>query len=280
MASDPAPVSWATASFEILGQRVLIEHNGSIAHKVITANFGAMTAPRSRNPPDLHYIIDEDGDGFVLRRLGQPGRTATAPGDLLYKLEKDLTVELQMRRADLLFLHAAAVEWKGKAYLLAAESGSGKSTTTWALLHRGFGYVSDELSAIDLSTMQVFPYSHALCLKRPPPLYPLPSEAVNLGRTIHVPASYLPGPVIAGPRPIAGIFILRYSPALRAPSLKRITAAEGAARIYVTTLNALAHSDAGLAPVLEIASRVPCYALSTAGLVETGDLMRDVVEHH
>ena len=49
--------------------------------------------------------------------------------------------------------------------LLAGASGNGKSTTAWALLHRGFQYLSDELAPLDLSAMTVHAFPHALCLK-------------------------------------------------------------------------------------------------------------------
>ncbi len=278
MRFDPTPARRETTFLEILGQQVRIGHNSPATLPLISDNFGAMVVQPCGVQPDLDYLVELDGDDFVATRQGQPPRSGTGLGDLLYSIEKDLTVELQRKRDDLFFLHAAAVEWRGKAYLLAAEAGSGKSTTTWALLHNGFGYLSDELSPIDLQTMQVYPYPHALCMKRLPPSYPLPPEALHLGRTIHVPASALPGPVTIGPRPLGGVFFVAYSPGSSVPAVTRISAAEGAARMYVNALNALAHADAGLAPVLSMAGQVPCYALSSAGLPETCALLRATLE--
>jgi len=278
MRFDPTPARRETSFLEILGQQIRIGHHSPATLPLISANFGAMAVPPGGRPPDLDYLVEVDGDDFVVTRQGQPPGSGTGLGDLLYSIEKDLTVELQRKRDDLFFLHAAAVEWRGKAYLLAADSGSGKSTTTWALLHHGFGYLSDELSPIDLRTLQVYPYPHALCMKQLPPSYPLPPEALHLGRTIHVPASVLPGPVIIGPRPLGGVFFVAYSPEASAPAMTRISAAEGAARMYVNALNALAHADAGLAPVLRMAGQVPCYALSSADLPETCALIRATLE--
>ncbi len=278
MRFDPTPARRETSFLEILGQQVRIGHNSPATPPLISDNFGAMAVQPCSAPPNLDYLVELDGDDFAVTRQGQPPRSGTGLGDLLYSIEKDLTVELQRKRDDLFFLHAAAVEWRGKAYLLAAEAGSGKSTTTWALLHHGFGYLSDELSPIDLRTMQVYPYPHALCMKQLPPAYPLPPEALHLGRTVHVPASALPGPVIVGPRPLGGVFFVAYSPESSAPTMTRISAAEGAARMYVNALNALAHVDAGLAPVLRMAGQVPCYALSSAGLPETCALIRATLE--
>jgi hypothetical protein len=199
--------------------------------------------------------------------------------DLLYSLEKDITVRLQQQRADLLFVHAAAVEWRGRAALLAADSGSGKSTTTWALLHHGFGYLSDELGPVDLGSNLVFPYPHALCLKRPPPPpYELPGATLDLGRTLHVPTSALPAVTITRPLPLGTVFLLKHDSSLDRPTLRPISAAEAGARLYITALNALAHADRGLDAVLGLAAQVRCYALITARLPATCKLLHETLD--
>jgi hypothetical protein len=99
----------------------------------------------------------------LLARYGLPGIRAVAPNyaHLILSDGKGYIVE----RADLLFW-LMVVEWQGEAALLAADSGSGKSTTTWALLHNAFSYLTDELCRVDLGTSRVFPYPRALCLNR------------------------------------------------------------------------------------------------------------------
>jgi hypothetical protein len=226
---------------------------------------------------DLHYRVTQGTvpDTFGLVCQGRAVAVDAELGDLLFALEKSLTVELQVRRADLFFLHAAAVEWNGMALLLAAESGSGKSTTTWGLLHHGFHYMSDELSPVDVATMRVFPYPHALCLKSDPsPPYALPPRTLRLGRTLHVPVDSLPAPVASGARPLAGVFLVTHGADVAAPDVRRIDPAEAGARLYVTALNALAHPNEGLDPVVRIAQDVPCFALSSADLAATCALVR------
>lgn len=69
----------------------------------------------------------------------------------------------------------------------------GKSTTTWGLLHYELQCLSDELAAIDLTTMRVHPFPHALCLKALPPAdYPLPEKTIYTARTMHVRTECLP----------------------------------------------------------------------------------------
>ena len=157
-----------------------------------------------------------------------------------------------------------------QAWLLVGESGNGKSTTAWGLLHHGFRYLSDELSPIDLTTLQVHAYPHALCLKQPPPVYPLPANRVlDLGATLHVPVDALPGALAAGPCDLGAVIFVRYGGHRPAPLLRAIGPAEAGARMYTCTLNALAHPDQGLDAVLHVAERIPGFALDSADLRTT-----------
>jgi len=240
-----------------------------------------MLAPFDAASPDLHYRVAQGTrpETISIACQGRAVHENADRADLLFLLEQDITVELQRRRADLFFLHAAAVEWQGIALLLVAESGSGKSTTTWGLLHHAFQYLSDELSPVDLNTMRVFPYPHALCLKRDPPAtYALPQSAIRLGRTIHLPVDALPSPAVLEPRALAGVFLVTYRPDIRAPDLRSIGRAEASARLYVGALNALAHPNQGLQAAVNISQHVPCFALSSSDLSATCALMCTTVD--
>jgi hypothetical protein len=266
-------------SLLVLGQRVQIDCVAPAVQALLTANFGAMaTADDEGELPDLRYTVNCTGAAFSIAREGQAPLTGVGRSDLLYAVEKDLTVELQVRRSELLFLHSAAVECQGKVYLFAAEAGSGKSTTTWALLHHGFRYLSDELSPVDLDSLVVLPYPHALCLKQAPTApYELPEGAIHLGRTIHVPAESLPGTAVPTRQPIGAVFLLRHRPGLNAPDLRELGRAEASARLYITALNLLAHPNHGLDAVMRIVEQVPCFALESADLSSTCALIRSVV---
>jgi len=265
--------------FDMLGQRVRVEFDSDSSRRILLANFGAMVRVDDGLPADLYYVIRESDGGIAIERVGSAALRYASPDRMLSRLEKAITVDLQKQRPDLLFLHAAAIEWQGKAYLFAADSGSGKSTTTWAMLHHGFGYLSDELSPIDPESIRVLPYPHALCLKQAPPIpYSLPDATIRLARTMHVPTQSLPALTVTKPLPLGGVFLLRYRPDHELPELQAIGPAEAGARLYVTALNALAHRDHALDAIVRIASRVPCFALSAAGLSRTCELIRAAVD--
>ncbi len=275
------PQQTRSVSLRILGLHIRVACPDPALREIVVLNFGAMVAADESPPADLEYRVSthETQTSIALIRAGEPALAADTPGDFLYLLEKDITVELQKRRPDLFFLHSAAVDWNGECYLLAAESGSGKSTTTWGLLHHGFRYLSDELSPVDLDSMMVFPYPHALCLKQLPAAdYRLPDAALRLGRTIHVPAQALPGAPVIGPRPLRGVLLVKHCPDLRRPTMRPISSAEAGARLYVAALNALAHANRGLDAAVSIAERVPCFAVSTGDLAMTCGLIRSRIE--
>jgi len=65
----------------------------------------------------------------------------------------------------LFYIHAGAVGTGDGCVLLPAAPGSGKSSLTAALTHRGFGYYSDEVALIKPVTFQVPPMPLAFCVK-------------------------------------------------------------------------------------------------------------------
>jgi hypothetical protein len=269
---------------QVVGHPVSIDCDDAGARQVLEANFAALARPGGGSdalPAEMVYVVRRTASGkpFSLSCRNESPLRLDDLADLLYALEKDLIVSLQRRRSELLFLHSAVLERGGRGYLLAGDSGSGKSTTTWGLLHRGFSYLSDELAPIDPATMQVHAFAHALCMKRkPPPAYPLPPGGVQyLEGTLHVPVAFLPARLGPATCAVEAIVFVHHDPALTEPSLRRLGSAEAGARLYTTALNALAHPDSGLDVVLKIASRARCYLLHTADLAQSCELFCDEV---
>jgi hypothetical protein len=261
-------------SFLMLDQLVQVSCDDGALQDLVLADLGAMSVPSSDRAAELHYVITSaENNGYAVSCRGQPAITLADEADLLFRLEKDLTVALQMLRPDLLFIHAAALAKDGMVCLLVGESGHGKSTTAWGLLHHGFRYLSDELGPLDLRSMQVLPYPHALCLKQPPPpSYPLPVGSLDLGDTLHVPVPLLPC-ATAGPCELGAVLFVRYRDDLDAPVLHPMTAAQASARLYVSTLNALAHPAHGVDAVVRVAASVPCYSLACTDLSSTCEMV-------
>ena len=231
-------------------------------------------------PADLSYTVRraKGTAAFSIVRENQKPLMASDDSELLFFFEKDLTIELQRLRCDLYFVHSAVLELAGKALMLVGESGSGKSTTVWALLHHGFRYLSDELAPVDLETLKVCPYPHALCLKNEPPTsYPLPKKTLYTSQTLHVPTENLPAGTTTVPIPLAAIFFLRCHAEASGPSVQPISRAEAGARLLAHALNPLAHPGNGLDGAIEIVRRTAQFKLSTADLPSTCSVVKDTL---
>jgi hypothetical protein len=210
----------------------------------------------------LGRISRSDGSDCQFEPPGARARSIASHADLIYEVDKALTLALQHARPDLLFLHAAAVELDGRAVVLCGPSGAGKSTITFALLHHGFGYMSDELAPIDVAKGLVLPYAHALCLKHAPPApYHLPELVLDAGETLHVPVAALPDARTPRPRPLGALLFLRREHGAPAPRLRPLTIAAASARLLSNALNVLAHRDLGVDAALAIARSAPAYLL-------------------
>lgn len=253
-----------------LGVHIRLEASDPAVERWMSRRFSSLSVPENGTSAAVRYRYRTDGG---TARLILPDGRAVAVRDACeasQRIEAGIVVELQRLRPDLLFLHSATLAYDGRAILLAARSGVGKSTTAWALLHHGFEYGSDELSPVDISSGRVLPYPRALALKRstPRPYLP-PAAAMRCDGTIYLRAPDLPSRVVGGPRAIAAIFLLERERVARRASIVPIGSAEAATRLYVTALNPLSHPDRGLASVVRIVRAVPCYRLSLATLEST-----------
>jgi hypothetical protein len=236
----------------------------------------------TRNPPG-GSLLTLSVLGRVLEiECGDEGPQQASTGDadeFLALLNDDITIEVQKLRPDLYFVHAAAVERRGKALLLVAEAGGGKSTTTWALLHHGFRYLSDELAPVDLESMTVQPFPRALCLKSPPPEpYELPEPIPGGSRVTHVPVGSLPAEVVSDSVPLGALVFVEIDSGGADPRLRGLRPARAAQLLYAHALNPLAHIDDGLAGALRIAERVPCFELTATDLQRTSALLGNTMD--
>jgi HprK-related kinase A len=85
-----------------------------------------------------------------------------------------------------LLIHAAVVERGGRAAVLPAPPGSGKSTLCAALVHRGWRLLSDEIAVVELDGSTIHPLVRPVSLKN---------------RSIQVIASFEPAAVFSRPVP-------------------------------------------------------------------------------
>lgn len=259
-----------------------VQCDDDLFRRLILANYEAFRQPVEA--VDIAYRIERPASGgFCISRentvVGEVADDEALQYRLVYVLEKLLTVDLQNLRTDLYFVHSSALERGGGVTLIIAESGTGKSTTAWALLQHGYHYLSDELAPIDPASFDVHPYPHALCLKTPPPdPYPLPENAVRTERTIHIPVTTLPSAAVTQPSPLRALLFLQRDTHVSAPTVAQVSPAEAGARLYANTLNALAHPGSGLDVAIRIAGAVPAFVVNAGDLHATCELISGLDE--
>ena len=230
--------------------------------------------------PALGYDVSLTGhaSGWTIRR----DKTAIHchdSYDLIYNFEKDMTERLQLLRADLFFIHGAALSVAERCVIITGESGSGKSSLAWFMSHHGYDYLSDELAPVDPVFLQVEPYPHALCLKNKPLSKPaLPDSTQYTEVTIHVPAYELPTRALNRPCPLS--FLVFIDGSLKGQNLvvRAIGGAESAARLYSNGLNQLSHRGDGLPVVADIARGVPAYLMSGGTVEERAKAIRNLFD--
>jgi hypothetical protein len=260
---------------QLLGVSVAFDAQDSAALGPVADFFGEFETGDPASSPDIVYRL---GPGYRVTRDGMLDETPQSLGRMLYLIDKDLTIELEQRRQDLYFLHAAALASDKGVLVLAGDSGNGKSTTCWALTQHGFGYLSDELAPIEPASCTVVAFPRAIGLKAPPPApYLLPESTLNAGQTLHVPARDLPAVAPGEQLPLAALIFVRYSPDLAEPQLRPVSPGTAAATLYTHALNPLAHPRDGLGVVTEIARRRPAVELLTAELGASCELVAEYV---
>ena len=255
-------------------QHIALNFRSASAFRFFVENFAGMRCACA-DRADIEYDIRPDSDGQLLVRSGERlNARAASLGELVYVLEGDIVVQLQLRRPDLLFLHAAVISTEQSSCLLTGPSGAGKSTTCWGLLHHGFRYSSDELAPISLEDKAVHSYPHALCLKRAPPDdYRLPCAAIRTRRGYHVPVTAMPLRYQPTPPAIRHLVFVQYDKQLSTPKITTVDAAEATARLYPNVLNALAHDEDGLTAVAALVSGLTCLKVRSAQLDRTCELL-------
>lgn len=216
--------------------------------------------------PQVHFYFDNDPPFSPL------------PADQAFPmLEWGLNWCISTHCHRFLSIHAAVVERNGKALVLPAPPGSGKSTLCAALIHRGWRLLSDELALIDPAKGDLAPMPRPVSLKNESidlirafapqgVIGPVVQETVK-GRVAHLqpPAEWvLRGAETARP---AWVVLPRYEAGAPA-RLRETSRARTLMRLAENSFNYDLHGRRGFTTLAELVDRAECYEFSYSRLDE------------
>ena len=176
-------------------------------HASIRAQASALTAPLAKLYRDYPLVAGDGPFSFHVelrevhklwprrRRLVRFIVDGVSPHEdmpaeqALAVLEWGMNLVIAMRFHGFLMLHSAVVERNGRAMLLPASPGHGKTTLCAALVHRGWRLLSDEFWLVRPRDLRLVPV--------PRPM-PLKNESIEVIRSFATAAEF--GPVILGTR--------------------------------------------------------------------------------
>jgi hypothetical protein len=198
---------------ELLDSSIEIRARDARALEAIGAALGA--APASSAEPALALDVEcVDGTFTVDLRRGSWDGLELPPLDGPEAVVTALVLWAARHSRRFRVVHAGAVALDGAGVLLPAPSHHGKSTLTAALVQREFGFLSDEIGALDVQTMKLHPFGRELLLRTHSlPALGLPSDlgrAWNGGNARLVTARELGGVRAAGPAELRLVVFLHY----------------------------------------------------------------------
>ncbi|GEM_PF-2625570 len=169
-------------------------------------------------------------------------------------------------------LHAAAVSLHGRAVLLPAEPGSGKTTLAAALTMAGCDYLSDELAPIDPVSAEVVPFPRPLWMMRESiALFPGLAQALSeqpddpASPKRHIPPHDLRPAPFGGSCPVGLVVFPTYvagSPLLLWP----LGRAQAVSRLIENSFNFLRLGGAGLGVLARMVAGASCYQMRSGDL--------------
>lgn len=211
---------------------------------------------------------------------------APFPADTAFPLlEWGLNWCVSTRAHHYLLLHAAAVEKNGRALLLPAWPGSGKSTLCAALVHRGWRLLSDEFGIVSPNQNSFVPFPRCITLKNESieVIRDFASDVVmgpTFPRTRKGAVAHVRPPARSTARAqelaqAAWIVFPRYDPSKRV-SLQALPKSRAFMKLSGNSFNYELLGEAGFRTVASVIRSSDCYLLSYGDLEDAVKTLNDL----
>lgn len=269
--------------YRLLGTTVLIRFALNDQARMVDSVIGHLAAEGTQRPDS---VIDIPGvnTGQIQSYIYRDGKPIAYARRLsqVAPIVKGQLWQCAVNAYDFLFyIHAGVVGAGQNCILLPAAPGSGKSSLTAALTHRGFTYFSDEVALIESHSFRVPPAPLAVCVKGTgwemmaayyPEVLRVPTHGRSDGKMVrYVPPR--PETVAKASAPVSHIVFPKYS-AKSTTELRAISRSDALGRIMDECLalrRRLTAQDAQ--DVCRWIQGIDCYTLRFSSLAEAADLV-------
>jgi hypothetical protein len=274
--------------YSILETCALIRYEAWAQKRLVDSVLGHLATDERRPPTVIFELKAQHRPNYTMRsdvyRDGIPIGSARGLS-FLGPIVKGAIWQTAIRAHDFLFyIHAGVVGNGASCLLLPAAPGSGKSSLTMALVHRGFQYFSDEVALVEPESFHVVPMPLAMAIKEPgwelmaryyPALESLPIHVRNDSKVIR----YLPPPVDAvgrSPSAVRHIIFPQYQPGAET-NLVRLPRAEALGRLMHQCLALRGRLDGDIVrAIVSWMGSIDCYELTHSCLETAVDAVVDV----
>ncbi len=286
---------FSSSTFDALGLRFQVRAEDAVLGAAVAEVLAPLAV--AGEPDHIWWLVGPDDRpddaGGELAEHGEVGPTAAAKrlfcdGRQLHTFEPDedpLSIVLwfisqhAVAATELLAIHAAAVERDGQVIGFPGGEGAGKSTVSAALVADGFGYITEEVLALDVRSGEVVPLPLPFRLKpgsqalfeelRPEP----GSPSARLGGDVWF---VDPERVRAGSRSPGGEVRTLVVPAYRpgaVGSIESLSSAGSLMKLLASCMNLDRIGHDGFVRLVELARTVPAYRVEYEGLADARRLV-------
>lgn len=194
-------------NFESYGVVLRIESNLpetlAIAKGIVTkALIGQMKILSDAVQTPHKFSINYEDGRYEIYRDGEYLSSGSDETVFLRYFDSMVRSRVTEKAKDLVFVHAGAVGWKGKAILIPARSGKGKTMLVSELIQLGADYYSDEYAILDIEGMN-HPFARPLSMKI--------RDGSDM-RQVDVEPADLQAPVGTVPLPVGLVVLTEYKP--------------------------------------------------------------------
>ena len=254
-------------------QEVLVRSDDAEVMGALERIFAMMRAPVSDRIVGELEVYREDGR-YVVR--GNPDATLKdgSLAEVVRCVRYSAIQFLIDARPDLVWFHAAAAVFRGRAVVFPGARGGGKSTLVASLCARGWGYLSDDVVPLDPGSRTVLPFPQAPAVRKHPGQEMPPEWLRMLNKTE---LRLRPDSLCREPTPVGAVVRLSYRRDARA-ELAVSSPATTALHLLEQCWNFPRRREAAVAHVCALAQRVPGFSVSFSDGEAAADLVARELE--